>query len=147
MCKKQKIKKISLLVCGGHAGIFNVCSMSVSSCKGRKWSVLIRVIRAFAYISVENDGDSSNPQGEYKTIYSANSKDISTVEGISYDRASNTLTIENYQWYPKNRIAMNMMGDDFKINIKGENHIGELVSYGSRLGRKHNTYRKRYAVH
>ena len=29
---------------------------------------------AFAYISVGNDGDSSNPQGEYKTIYSASSK-------------------------------------------------------------------------
>ena len=88
---------------------------------------------AFAYISVENDGDSSNPQGEYKTIYSVNSKDISTVEGISYDRASNTLTIENYN-NTKNRIAMNMMGDDFKINIKGENHIGELVSYGDGWG-------------
>ena len=89
--------------------------------------------RAFAYISVGNDGDSSNPQGEYKTIYSASSKDISTVEGISYDRASNTLTIENYN-NTKNRIAMNMMGDDFKINIKGENHIGELVSYGDGWG-------------
>lgn len=89
--------------------------------------------RAFAYISVENDGDSSNPQGEYKTIYSVNSKDISTVEGISYDRASNTLTIENYN-NTKNRIAMNMMGDDFKINIKGENHIGELTSYGDGWG-------------
>lgn len=88
---------------------------------------------AFAYISVGNDGDSSNPQGEYKTIYSANSKDISTVEGISYDRASNTLTIENYN-NTKNRIATNMMGDDFKINIKGENHIGELVSYGDGWG-------------
>lgn len=88
---------------------------------------------AFAYISVGNDGDSSNPQGEYKTIYSVNSKDISTVEGISYDRASNTLTIENYN-NTKNRIATNMMGDDFKINIKGENHIGELVSYGDGWG-------------
>lgn len=88
---------------------------------------------AFAYISVGNDGDSSNPQGEYKTIYSASSKDISTVEGISYDRASNTLTIENYN-NTKNIIATNMMGDDFKINIKGENHIGELVSYGDGWG-------------
>ncbi len=88
---------------------------------------------AFAYISVGNDGDSSNPQGEYKTIYSVSSKDISTVEGISYDRASNTLTIENYN-NTKNRIATNMMGDDFKINIKGENHIGELVSYGDGWG-------------
>lgn len=88
---------------------------------------------AFAYISVGNDGDSSNPQGEYKTIYSASSKDISTVEGIYYDRASNTLTIENYN-NTKNIIATNMMGDDFKINIKGENHIGELVSYGDGWG-------------
>lgn len=81
---------------------------------------------AHAYISVGNNR-------EYKTIYAANSKDISTVEGISYDRASNTLTIENYN-NTKNIIAMNMMGDDFKINIKGENHIGELISYGDGWG-------------
>ena len=133
MCAKNKKLKKFLCLSAAAMLAFLMCAACLlvpakgenGPCDTGDW--------AFAYISVENDGDSSNPQGEYKTIYSVNSKDISTVEGISYDRASNTLTIENYN-NTKNRIAMNMMGDDFKINIKGENHIGELVSYGDGWG-------------
>ena len=133
MCTKNKKLKKFLCLSAAAMLAFLMCAACLlvpakgenGPCDTGDW--------AFAYISVENDGDSSNPQGEYKTIYSVNSKDISTVEGISYDRASNTLTIENYN-NTKNRIAMNMMGDDFKINIKGENHIGELVSYGDGWG-------------
>jgi len=133
MCTKNKKLKKFLCLSAAAMLAFLMCAACLlvpakgenGPCDTGDW--------AFAYISVGNDGDSSNPQGEYKTIYSVNSKDISTVEGISYDRASNTLTIENYN-NTKNRIAMNMMGDDFKINIKGENHIGELVSYGDGWG-------------
>lgn len=133
MCAKNKKLKKFLCLSAAAMLAFLMCAACLlvpakgenGPCDTGDW--------AFAYISVGNDGDSSNPQGEYKTIYSASSKDISTVEGISYDRASNTLTIENYN-NTKNRIAMNMMGDDFKINIKGENHIGELVSYGDGWG-------------
>lgn len=133
MCTKNKKLKKFLCLSAAAMLAFLMCAACLlvpakgenGPCDTGDW--------AFAYISVGNDGDSSNPQGEYKTIYSASSKDISTVEGISYDRASNTLTIENYN-NTKNRIATNMMGDDFKINIKGENHIGELVSYGDGWG-------------
>ena len=133
MCTKNKKLKKFLCLSAAAMLAFLMCAACLlvpakgenGPCDTGDW--------AFAYISVGNDGDSSNPQGEYKTIYSVNSKDISTVEGISYDRASNTLTIENYN-NTKNRIAMNMMGDDFKINIKGENHIGELVLYGDGWG-------------
>lgn len=133
MCTKNKKLKKFLCLSAAAMLAFLMCAACLlvpakgenGPCDTGDW--------AFAYISVGNDGDSSNPQGEYKTIYSVNSKDISTVEGISYDRASNTLTIENYN-NTKNRIATNMMGDDFKINIKGENHIGELVSYGDGWG-------------
>lgn len=133
MCAKNKKLKKFLCLSAAAMLAFLMCAACLlvpakgenGPCDTGDW--------ALAYISVGNDGDSSNPQGEYKTIYSANSKDISTVEGISYDRASNTLTIENYN-NTKNRIAMNMMGDDFKINIKGENHIGELISYGDGWG-------------
>lgn len=133
MCAKNKKLKKFLCLSAAAMLAFLMCAACLlvpakgenGPCDTGDW--------AFAYISVGNDGDSSNPQGEYKTIYSVSSKDISTVEGISYDRASNTLTIENYN-NTKNRIAMNMMGDDFKINIKGENHIGELVSYGDGWG-------------
>ena len=133
MCAKNKKLKKFLCLSAAAMLAFLMCAACLlvpakgenGPCDTGDW--------AFAYISVGNDGDSSNPQGEYKTIYSASSKDISTVEGISYDRASNTLTIENYN-NTKNRIATNMMGDDFKITIKGENHIGELVSYGDGWG-------------
>ena len=133
MCTKNKKLKKFLCLSAAAMLAFLMCAACLlvpakgenGPCDTGDW--------AFAYISVGNDGDSSNPQGEYKTIYSASSKDISTVEGISYDRASNTLTIENYN-NTKNRIATNMMGDDFKINIKGENHIGELTSYGDGWG-------------
>lgn len=133
MCTKNKKLKKFLCLSAAAMLAFLMCAACLlvpakgenGPCDTGDW--------AFAYISVGNDGDSSNPQGEYKTIYSASSKDISTVEGISYDRASNTLTIENYN-NTKNIIATNMMGDDFKINIKGENHIGELVSYGDGWG-------------
>lgn len=133
MCTKNKKLKKFLCLSAAAMLAFLMCAACLlvpakgenGPCDTGDW--------AFAYISVGNDGDSSNPQGEYKTIYSASSKDISTVEGISYDRASNTLTIENYN-NTKNRIATNMMGDDFKIDIKGENHIGELTSYGDGWG-------------
>lgn len=133
MCTKNKKLKKFLCLSAAAMLAFLMCAACLlvpakgenGPCDTGDW--------AFAYISVGNDGDSSNPQGEYKTIYSVSSKDISTVEGISYDRASNTLTIENYN-NTKNIIATNMMGDDFKINIKGENHIGELVSYGDGWG-------------
>lgn len=133
MCaKNKKLKKFLCLSAAAMLAFLMCAACLLVPAKGEN-GPCDTCDRAFAYISVENDGDSSNPQGEYKTIYSVNSKDISTVEGISYDRASNTLTIENYN-NTKNRIATNMMGDDFKINIKGENHIGELVSYGDGWG-------------
>lgn len=96
MCAKNKKLKKFLCLSAAAMLAFLMCAACLlvpakgenGPCDTGDW--------AFAYISVGNDGDSSNPQGEYKTIYSANSKDISTVEGISYDRASNTLTIENY---------------------------------------------------
>lgn len=52
---------------------------------------------------------------------------------MSYDRETNTLTLNNY----KNKtagIATNMMGDDFKINLIGDNEIGGIGSYGDAWG-------------
>lgn len=88
MCAKNKKLKKFLCLSAAAMLTFLMCAACLlvpakgenGPCDTGDW--------AFAYISVENDGDSSNPQGEYKTIYSVNSKDISTVEGISYDRAS-----------------------------------------------------------
>lgn len=90
MCKKQKIKKILCLSAAAMLAFLMCAACLLVPAKGEN-GPCDTGDRAFAYISVENDGDSSNPQGEYKTIYSVNSKDISTVEGISYDELQTPL--------------------------------------------------------
>lgn len=79
---------------------------------------------AYAYINVRTGEDST-------TIFS--SKETNSIAGMSYDRETNTLTLNNY----KNKtagIATNMMGDDFKINLIGDNEIGGIGSYGDAWG-------------
>lgn len=79
---------------------------------------------AYAYINVRTGEDST-------TIFS--SKETNSIDGMSYDRQTNTLTLNNY----KNKsaeIATNMMGDDFKINLIGDNEIGGIGSYGDAWG-------------
>lgn len=79
---------------------------------------------AYAYINVRTGEDST-------TIFS--SKETNSIAGMSYDRKTNTLTLNNY----KNKsagIATNMMGDDFKINLIGDNEIGGIGSYGDAWG-------------
>lgn len=79
---------------------------------------------AYAYINVRTGEDST-------TIFS--SKETNSIDGMSYDRETNTLTLNNY----KNKtagIATNMMGDDFKINLIGDNEIGGIGSYGDAWG-------------
>lgn len=79
---------------------------------------------AYAYINVRN--------GEESTLLFS-SKGTNSIDGMSYDRETNTLTLNNY----KNKtagIATNMMGDDFKINLIGDNEIGGICSYGDAWG-------------
>ena len=79
---------------------------------------------AYAYINVRTGEDST-------TIFS--SQETNSIDGMSYDRETNTLTLNNY----KNKatgIATNMMGDDFKINLIGDNEIGGIGSYGDAWG-------------
>ena len=79
---------------------------------------------AYAYINERN--------GEERTLLFS-SKGTNSIDGMSYDRETNTLTLNNY----KNKtagIATNMMGDDFKINLIGDNEIGSIGSYGDAWG-------------
>ena len=48
-------------------------------------------------------------------------------------RQSNTLTLNQYK-NADNYIATNMMGDDFKIRLIGENEISSIVAYGDAWG-------------
>lgn len=79
---------------------------------------------AYAYINVRIGEDST-------LIFS--SKGTNSIAGMSYDRESNTLTLNDF----KNKAAVivtNMMGDDFKINLIGDNEIRSIGSYGDAWG-------------
>lgn len=79
---------------------------------------------AYAYINVKIGEDST-------LIFS--SKGTNSIAGMSYDRESNTLTLNDF----KNKAAVivtNMMGDDFKINLIGDNEIRSIGSYGDAWG-------------
>ena len=79
---------------------------------------------AYAYINVRN-GEESN------LLFS--SEGTNSIDGMSYDRESNTLTLNNYK-SSTTVIVTNMMGDDFKINLIGDNEIGSIGSYGDAWG-------------
>ena len=77
-----------------------------------------------AYIVI--DDGSANP----KHLYNANkSVTISTVKNISYDKKTNTLTLNGYQEAEK-RIVANEMGDDFKVKVVGNNQIQGIAVWG-----------------
>lgn len=79
---------------------------------------------AYAYINVRN-GEESN------LLFS--SEGTNSIDGMSYDRESNTLTLNNYK-SSTTVIVTNMMGNDFKINLVGDNEIGSIGSYGDAWG-------------
>lgn len=79
---------------------------------------------AYAYINVRN-GEESN------LLFS--SEGTNSIDGMSYDRESNTLTLNNYK-SSTTVIVTNMMSDDFKINLVGDNEIGSIDSYGDAWG-------------
>ena len=81
-----------------------------------------------AYIVI--DDGSVNP----KQLYNANkSVTISTVKNISYDKKTNTLTLNGYQEAEK-RIVANEMGDDFKVKVVGNNQIQGIAVWGYSYG-------------
>ena len=60
-------------------------------------------------------------------IYSTFSQDqIGRIEGVSYDKASNTLTLDNVKRDEK--LITNVMGDDFKILLKVIIPLSRLLS-------------------
>ena len=76
------------------------------------------------------DDGSANP----KQLYNANkSVTISTVKNISYDKKTNTLTLNGYQEAEK-KIVANEMGDDFKVKVVGNNQIQGIAVWGYSYG-------------
>jgi len=73
------------------------------------------------------DSSVAEPDGSY-VLYS-NGGEADTVEGAVYDKATNTITLTNYN-HPNMTLATNEMGDDLKLHLVGDNHIAELVVWG-----------------
>ena len=69
-----------------------------------------------------------NSEDGYQTLF-ANSGQIDDVSGAVYDKASNTVTLTNYN-NPTNILVANEMGDDLKLHLVGDNHIAELAVWG-----------------
>ena len=76
------------------------------------------------------DSSVEEPDGSYfgYVLYS-NGGEADTVEGAVYDKATNTITLTNYN-HPEMTLATNEMGDDLKLHLVGDNHIAELVVWG-----------------
>ena len=64
---------------------------------------------SFAYLRLGNSEDG------YQTLF-ANSGQIDDVSGAVYDKASNTVTLTNYN-NPTNILVANEMGDDLKLHL------------------------------
>ncbi len=51
---------------------------------------------------------------------------------VTYDKTSNTLTLNNYK--SDDLLVLNAMGDDFKIKLIGTNEVGSIATYDSLWG-------------
>ena len=71
-----------------------------------------------------------------KTLYAFdyyNGTVTNTIDGLSYDENSNTLTLNNYD-QPDSVITVNEMGEDFNIQVNGTNSILQLSVWGFGYG-------------
>ena len=76
-------------------------------------------------------------------IFKNNEAHNDVLEGVSYDRASNTLTLSNFN-HPEFYLGTNMMGDDFALKIEGECALGAMYIYGDHWGGSRNRESRRY---
>ena len=100
------------------------------------FSIFLIIILLFV-ISLNNNSYASGPNEEWALIafygdeedyYIYDDGDInnSALEGVTYDLETNTLTLANLK--TANRLIVEDMGDDFKINLIGDNEVAYLVS-------------------
>ncbi|MBS7263101.1 MAG: hypothetical protein KIG36_05790 [Eubacteriales bacterium] len=75
------------------------------------------IVSGSAYASTDENGEVYNPTDK--------------VPGVSYDSASNTLTLENYSGP---LLEVNMMGNGFKICLIGENTLEGVLVWGFHYG-------------
>lgn len=69
-----------------------------------------------------------------KYIFSNFSQDkVEKVNGVTYDKKTNTLTLNNVKMQAYNLVT-NVMGDDFKVVVKGENQLRAILIWGDGYG-------------
>ena len=66
-------------------------------------------------------------------VFSQNEAHNDAVEGASYDRATNTLTLKDFK-HPNYTLSTNMMGDDFKLKIEGVCELDAIHIWGDGYG-------------
>ena len=82
------------------------------------------------YIFITVDGDSQNHYLEMGAVWGKPpyNQTMSDAPGATYDRTTNTLTLNNCT---ATCINTNLMGNSFTIELIGENHIGYILIWGA----------------
>lgn len=84
---------------------------------------------AFIRFYFEGEGDGVDVGSVYENRAAHND----AVNGATYDTQTNTLTLDNYR-HPENSLSVNMMGDDFRLNVVGECELADIVVWGDSWG-------------
>lgn len=93
---------------------------------------IIFIFTVLLFISISTVSYSSGPNEDWACIvfygdvedyyiYYDGDIDNSALEGVTYDLETNTLTLSNLK--TSNRLVVEDMGDDFKINLIGDNEV------------------------
>ena len=81
----------------------------------------------YAFIYFTGMGES-----DYKVIYYESTLDNEAMPGATYDKDTNTLTLDNVN--TNLVLCTNKMGDDFKIKLVGDNSVAIIRVYGDDYG-------------
>ena len=83
-----------------------------------------------SYISLIKFDENGSILDKEFVFYEQNTYD--SINGVSYNKASNTLSLNNYN--SSDVIETNVMGDDFKINVIGSCSVGQIRIWGDHYG-------------
>lgn len=78
----------------------------------------------YPYVIFTSSGKTYKVWGEYD-----GEVEDASLEGVSYNLDSNTLTLNNVKLADYS-LRTNEMGEDFKIKLVGDNHLGGIFGYG-----------------
>lgn len=118
----KKFKYLSMLFTLALALVFAGVSASTEASADKGPNV-----SGYAYVAVFSTEDDA---GQY-VFNPAEPGTVVTVEGISYNESTNTLTIKDYNGFA---IVTNEMGDDFKVNVEGASNLARMIAWGYGYG-------------